>query len=229
MVEVPDPTAHRFSIDCNSLVLKRSLLPHRMRISHSHRFIFFAVPRTGSTTVRKVLDDYSDVKSIHISETTEANPFYHHISPRETIKIFESRGWDWKAYKKFCFVRNPFDRAVSLFHHRLKMRRKQTGWMHRVKQKAKLFLHRRRMFAAFVNSHMRDWGRLEEPVTSFITDSDGNCLVDDVLRFEEMRSELPAYLNKLGIEISPEIIPHKNKSKRKSNYKYYNGETKNYC
>lgn len=94
-----------------------------MRISHTYKFIFFANPRTGSTTVRDVLDEYSDILSVHITEASAKFPFYHHITPLELKAIFMDRGWDWYSYRKFCFVRNPYDRVVSLYHHYLRIRK----------------------------------------------------------------------------------------------------------
>lgn len=96
-----------------------------MRISHKYRFVFLANLRTGSTTVRSILDHYSDIKSVHITQISERFPFYHHISAQELKPIFEERGWDWSKYKKFCVIRNPYDRIVSLYHHSQQMKLKK--------------------------------------------------------------------------------------------------------
>ena len=32
-------------------------------------------------------------------------------------EIFDKKGWEWSLYRKFCVVRNPYDRVVSLYHH----------------------------------------------------------------------------------------------------------------
>jgi hypothetical protein len=190
-----------------------------MRISHQHKFIFFAVPRTGSTTVRRVLDDYSDIQSVHITETSEEHPFYHHISPREVVEIFDQRGWDYSQYRTFCFARNPFDRVVSLFHHRLKMN--YDGWVGDLKRRLKLKVMKRSMFSQFVEQNVSNWGRLEEPVSRFISDDEGFDLVDDTLFFEEIEATLPEYLKEnFEIGVPKSQIPHKNSSKRK-NYRSY--------
>ena len=74
------------------------------------------MPRAGSTTVRKNLDQYSDVKSVHVSETDADFPFFHHMTAAELKAAFESKEWQWDDYRKFCIVRNPYDRLVSLYH-----------------------------------------------------------------------------------------------------------------
>ena len=89
-----------------------------MRISHRHKFIFFANPKTGSTSVSAAINKFSD-----ISDTPYTDPFnpisngmfYSHILPTELEKHFADCGWDWDAYFKFAFVRNPWDRQLSYF------------------------------------------------------------------------------------------------------------------
>ncbi len=196
-----------------------------MRISHEHKFIFFSVPRTGSTTVREILDEYSDVKSIHISKTSEENPFYHHISPLEVERIFDQRGWEWDRYKKFCFVRNPFDRVVSLFYlkRRIDKNKKSRAYIKKIKRWISLNLREQKIFEMFVKNNVRKGGRLYEPVTEFIAPE--GCKYDvDVLRYEKMPNAIIKYLNKnLDISVENKKIPHKNKSKRKK-YEYYYDE-----
>ncbi len=82
-----------------------------MRISHRHRFVFFSNPKTGSESVRSLLDPYSDICGVPMWEMTAENPFYSHISPREVAncspsatgpttttvasRSCETRGRDW--------------------------------------------------------------------------------------------------------------------------------------
>ena len=177
-----------------------------MRISHKYKFIFLATPRTGSSTVRNVLNQYSDIQSVHISEVNEANPFYHHISALELKEIFEQKGWNWDEYFKFCFVRNPFDRVASLYHHK---KRKD----------------------AFADLSFSDYvaridttTRLPTSMDSFLNDSDGKLLCDKILKFEKMGVELPEILSKFGIDIDSSQIPHLNASENRFKYREYYDE-----
>jgi hypothetical protein len=89
-----------------------------MRISHRHRFIFFANPKTGSSSVRQFLDPYADVRPARNYLTrTPHNPFYPHMTPREVREVFRRYRWDFEGYTKFVFVRNPWARLVSLYSH----------------------------------------------------------------------------------------------------------------
>ena len=40
----------------------------------------------------------------------------------EAKRAFDERGWNWFEYNRFCIVRNPYARMVSLYHHYLNMR-----------------------------------------------------------------------------------------------------------
>lgn len=183
-----------------------------MRISHARRFVFIAYPRTGSTSVGRLLDPYSDLQGGHIGAATAAHPFFDHITARELGPIFRQRGWDWGAYRHFCFVRNPFERAVSLFRHRLGEARR---WDPHNRLRGNLnnlllrFLPRRSAFYYYLATRSPSQG-VAANLQAYICAADGTRLVETVLRFEEFGQALAAYLPTLGIDIQPAQIPHLN-------------------
>lgn len=167
------------------------------RISHRYKFIFFSYPKTGSETVRSILDPYSDIKAVTKKEITKENPFYSHISPRETKQIFKEKGWDYDSYYKFTFIRNPHDRLLSLFNMKYKLHNPTlfSKWVSNIDQDSK---------------ERGDW--YKNGIISFknfISDTKGNILVDEVIKLEEIDSKLPMLLSKLGITINN--VPHINK------------------
>ena len=155
-----------------------------MRISHTYKFIFFANPRTGSTTVRDVLDEYSDILSVHITEASAKFPFYHHITPLELKAIFMDRGWDWYSYRKFCFVRNPYDRVVSLYHHYLRIRKenKMKG-LKGLLWRLRYLTFRAPSFKEYV-MRINPTNGLPATLLEFVGDGEGRLMVDTVLKFE---------------------------------------------
>lgn len=167
------------------------------RISHKHKFIFFSFPKTGSESVRSILDPYSDIKAVTKSEITKENPFYSHITPNETKKIFESKGWNYNEYYKFTCVRNPYERLMSLYKMKYKTfdQNSFSKWVRTLRPNSKI---------------RGDWYK-NGIITfkNFISDPDGNVLVDEVIKLEEININLPILLNKFGIKIG--YIPHINK------------------
>ncbi|MEN8154473.1 MAG: sulfotransferase family 2 domain-containing protein [Acidobacteriota bacterium] len=194
-----------------------------MRISHKHRFVFLANPRTASTTIRNILDDYSDIKSRYITDIDRDFPYYHHISAQELKKIFDLNGWDWFSYKRFCIVRNPFDRVVSLYHHKIQTSTQPDERRSRPYNLARKIKYKLLGDSKFENyvKHLNPKKRLTTSLKEFLCDKDGNFLVDDVLMFENLGTELPEYLKQFGIKIEKEDIPHLNLSSGRNKYKEY--------
>lgn len=187
------------------------------------------MPRTGSTTVRSVLDRYSDIKSVHITQTTGQFPFYHHIPARKLKPIFDERGWDWFAYRRFCVVRNPFDRVVSLYHHYKKINADRGKSRTSLRNFLKYLYFQVRpeiTFAEYV-MNLNPQDPLTVSLAEFICDENGEFLVDDVLTFERLNSLLPAYLQQMGLFITEEDIPVLNTSTEREPYTlYYTHETR---
>lgn len=197
-----------------------------MRISHEHKLIFLAYPRTGSTTVRALLDPHAQVASVHVTETSPDFPFYHHITARELKAVFEQRGWDWSVYRKFCVVRNPFDRVVSLYHHKLRSLQEPPhgrGPLYRLARQIKYVVRPLIGFADYVAQLDPEHG-LTASLRAFTCDAAGAALVPDVLLFERLREQLPAYLAGAGLPVSAEDIRHLNASEQRKRYRDYYDE-----
>jgi hypothetical protein len=86
-----------------------------MRISHKHKFVYIAVPKTASFTMRECLNPYSDI-ALKLIHGGDAHAKIHEVRD-EYFKNEESK---FTNYFKFAFVRNPWDLQVSRFHYHFK-------------------------------------------------------------------------------------------------------------
>ncbi len=74
-----------------------------MIVSKSKKFIFTAIPKTGTTSIEKALEKYSEVDDL-----------VQHERLSHLKHLFD------EPYYKFCFFRNPWDRMVSWYHFHVK-------------------------------------------------------------------------------------------------------------
>ena len=192
-----------------------------MRISHRHRFVFFASPKTGSSSVRRLLDPYTDVFPVlNYGLVTSENPFYPHMTPRETRDLFRRFGWDFEGYRKFTFVRSPWSRLVSLYEH---IRRGVpdlepfSSWLETVSPEG----------AGGGGALEQRWRRYGAySLDSYVSDEGGAWLVDRVIRLEDIDRELLPYLAELGLPISQgERILHRNDGGITDYTSYYTDES----
>ncbi len=199
-----------------------------MRISHLNKFIFFSFPKTGSESVRSLLDPYSEIKDVLYSERSDANPFYSHITPLETLAEFEKRDWDFYGYRRLSMVRNPWARLVSIYEmiyrHPLKKyyRPSFKHWLFTIDNKD-------RGGGGKDSDRWRKYGTYS--VNNFICDVHGKRLVSDIIKLEDIEIELPLLMKKLNLPHLEDIkLPHINKSpRRKASYiSYYDDESIEY-
>jgi len=196
-----------------------------MRISHKYKFIFFANPKTGSSSVRQFLNPYTDVQPVlNYLKRTPENPFYPHITPEETRNLFKDFSWDFNSYNKFVFVRNPWARLVSLYEHVMRNPKNKmdfTPWLYSISPKGK-------------GGGGDDWQRWRKygaySIEHYIKDDQGNILVDKVIRLEDIQNELRPFLMAMGLpDVEGASLNHSNKRKSATHYSsYYTAITQKY-
>lgn len=183
-----------------------------MIISSLHRFIFVAIPKTGTHSVRQALRQHmgpQDLEQVGLFVQRKlpipelARLQHGHLSLAQVRPFMSAETFE--EVFKFAFVRNPFDRFVSYCAF---MTRAQ-GQFERDPKK--------------VMRHFIDnppWQHiLFQPQHSFVTDVDGTLLADTVGRVEEMQQSYDGIAARIGIPSA--TLERVNSSKRQDFRDYY--------
>ncbi len=187
-----------------------------MIISHRHRFIFTAIPKTGTHSVRQALRDHlgsDDVEQVRLFVEKRlpwpelARLGHGHISLAEVRPVIgEAMFGD---YFKFAFVRNPFERFVSYCAFATS---KQGSFEQDPQGVMRHFL-----FSAPPHHHI-----VFRPQHSFVTAPDGVLLADRLGRVEDMQAGYDAICDRIGIPTT--ALGHANSSKHADYRGYYDQE-----
>lgn len=183
-------------------------------ISFKHRFIFIHIPKTGGTSVTKVLEKYSEDKFVfgtspgHIlnedgsqgvtvegvfSKKFTQSDYYLHASFEDLYHLF---GKSINKFFTFTVVRNPYDRVIS----------------------HSIFT----LGEGKVPLQLQNF-TLPRPQLEYIKLKD-QIMVENIIRFENFQSDFDKICEKLKI---PKVaLPHMKKSKESGYRQYYTEATR---
>jgi hypothetical protein len=193
-------------------------------ISHRHKCIFVQVPKTGSTSIRVLLGkpirphlNLWEIKTLMESywpvrggRTNRILECFYLMLPRE--RRLEIGRQQFESYFKFGFVRNPWDRVVSLYERReaLELRAQMTfdqfaDW---IQYSSSTCIH------SSPHRYQLDW----------FVDSNGKVLADFIGKFERLQEDWAFVAKKLGLS---ETLPHARANLRPRHYsEYYTPRTR---
>jgi hypothetical protein len=185
-----------------------------MIISHQHRFVFAAIPKTGTHSVRQALREHmsaEDLEQVGLF-VNKRFPFeelarirHGHISLQQVRPFLGEQAF--ADYFKFAFVRNPFDRFVSY----CAFMTRENGAFDREPGE----VMRRMLFEMRPMHHV-----LFQPQHGFVTDEEGRLLADYIGRVEDMQACYDAVCGRIGIPAA--ALGQINSSKRGHYRDYYN-------
>ena len=193
-----------------------------MRISHKNKFIFFSNPKTGSESLREMLNPYSDVFDVPYRNVTDESPFYSHITPKEVKEIFLKTDYNFNDYYKVVCVRNPFNRLVSLYEmifRKWPLKPPYDLWLKSTKTKGEggggKNSDRWRMYGTY-------------SLKNYISDDNGKILLDKIICLEHFNEEIPLLFKALNIELPQgfEVIKKNVKFSKKKVADYYSEKSK---
>ena len=186
-----------------------------MIVSHQHRFIFVAIPKTGTHSVRQALreqlgpDDIEQVglfvdKRFPYPELAQIK--HGHLSLQQVRPFLGEQ--PFADYFKFAFVRNPFDRFVSYCAF---MTRADDAF-----QRDPRAVMRHILFKLRPLDHI-----LFQPQHTLLVDADGALLTDAIGRVEEMQVSYDAICARIGV---PSAALGQVNSSRRGDYRDYYDE-----
>ena len=155
-------------------------------ISHQYKTIFVHINRTGGSSI----------------ETAFGKRLKNHQRPKEIINKIGIKKWN--DFFKFTFVRNPWDRIVSIYHHRKQNRR-------------------------IVNEDFKNWVYTIDQFSSFNQlwwiKYKNKIEMDFIGRFENLEVDFKKICNEIGADLQ---LPHVNSSKHTHYSNYYDIDSKKF-
>lgn len=183
-----------------------------MIISLAHKFVFVAIPKTGTHAVRRALREHmgpQDLEQVGLFVKRQfpipelARLQHGHLSLAQVRPYFKPE--EWSSLFKFAFVRNPFDRFISYCAF---MTRVQGEFERNPQDVMRQYLAR------------PPWQHvLFQPQHSFVTDAEGALLCDFIGRVETMQQSYDQIAEHIGIP--PAALERVNPSRRLDYRQYY--------
>ena len=179
--------------------------------------IFIHIPKTaGGSMETSLLKKYFKTEKMPAASPLRRRLLAHnkkwtqHYPIQKTI---DTHGVKKSEYFKFCFVRNPWSRAVSEFFYI----KKQKGCHCSLENIPKTF---------------KDWCKKDmpcswewhtDPQVNFIIDKKGETIMDFIGRFENLQEDFNLVCNAINIPTSN--LPIHNSTNHKHYTEYYDDET----
>lgn len=198
-----------------------------MLLSNRHQFLFVHIAKTGGSSVRSALGglywrDPLQVPAFichrlsHFTGHRIGVKFPRHAAVVAAKEMLSPAHFD--GLFKFAFVRNPWDRLVSAYHH---FQREQ----HSLLQSQRIL-----EFCDFAKWIVTDCGSYRGPKHVFVAavrghqvnhlvDLQGTRIVDFVGRYEQLEQDFRKICERIGIPTPG--LPHQRKSRKRRDFRTY--------
>lgn len=182
-------------------------------INKTYGFIFIHVPKTGGTSVKEHLREYGEAGDVHINLTSDAErlrlasgiKLRKHSTARDVCKAIGA--YEYECLFRFCVVRNPFVRTLSLFRF---LKFNFRAW-----PRADVMdeLHTLEEFVAAPIFRSAGPGGIISPQMHWITDQAGRRYVDFIARTEKIEDDLLEIRARLQLPPPSKPLLRRNASK----------------
>jgi hypothetical protein len=163
-----------------------------MIISHQHKFMFFAIPKTGTHSVRFALREHmneKDLEQVGLFKQSKlpfkklADLHHGHLTYQEIDAYFKPLT---DQYYKFAFVRNPYDRIISYYFF-TKQPKDLAPALH--KEEIKKILTKENIESRI----------LMRPQWEFLCDNNGKIKMDFIGKVENFKADLRSVFTHLKL------------------------------
>lgn len=189
-------------------------------ISHSNKFILIHIPKTGGTSISSVLKPFGIVLS---GDQNVKSIYYKHARASYLQPLL---GDEYSEYFKFAVVRNPFDWLISNYEF--------NRGLHRPFLEGTCIKNANSIPAWAANIGFENWlywwaETFFPSQNQFIVNHTGEIIVNKVLRFESLETEISSVCERIGVDFPKSGLPHLRVSYRPhSILNYYNKSTHAY-
>lgn len=184
-----------------------------MILSEKYKYIYIAVPKTGTTSVQKFLieHDNSAVKNKVIVDGQEMFVPGHATA----LDIKNIMGKSYNDYSKIAFIRNPLSKLVSSYFFYRKGGKKDMGVNIGLRGEVMKFIAKILPFTIWsILYPYRD-------NMSHLLDNDGNSLVDFIGDFENLSEGIEMFFINQGVHFGDHGLSVINASKHSKVETYY--------
>jgi len=198
-------------------------------ISHDNKAIFFHIGKTAGIYIRNTLSKYYNFnlyllkRPDHIeycNSNIELNKQLSFCCKEGIVKYYKTSEYindftdmndcKWKEYFKFCFVRNPYDRAVSGWNYLMEVQKLNIDFDKYLKMKN--IVSENEYWHVFLSQYQT------------ILDENGNIFVDYIGKFENIENDFQIILQKIGFNKIKHTPTFYNRRKNDNYKKYYTQE-----
>jgi len=188
-----------------------------MIVSHDHEFVFVRIGKTGTTTLRSVLENYGEPFPLSPEEFALYNRNIPAYFAREKLTPEV-----WNRYFTFSVVRNPWDWVIS----NLAYNREKLPFTTPFRPRKKVTVEQIQELRTFFKQEYHRGVTWSDTITqkSRLSDPDGNLLVDFVAKLERIQEDFDTICERVSIPRTK--LPRLNRTQRRSYRRYYTDETR---
>lgn len=184
-----------------------------MPISHKFKAIFVHIPKNAGESIEKTLEMYGGDPNETLWGGRGRIVLQHFTAT--AMKLFLKNDELWNTYFKFTVVRNPWSKAVSEYNWYLRYGPKCSfkEWVYSLRHRIEIndLIHRREI------GH-------NIPQYKFVYSAHGECLVDRVLRFENLNDDFKKLAASRNWDVKLHYADTTKSSKRTDFREYYDAD-----